>query len=79
MTELFSAMQKEKIEPKNIVFITPKPDSAPDLILVRGVKGAKPYLKSRPPFVIQDEFGNRTKETEILYETGNLNPIKKEG
>lgn len=79
MAELFEAMKKEKLEPKNIVFVTPKPDSAPDLILVRGVKGARPSLKSRPPFVIQDEFGVRTKETEILYETGYLNEEKKEG
>lgn len=77
MAELFEAMKKEKLEPKNIVFVTPKPDSAPDLILVRGVKGAKPSLKSRPPFLIQDEFGNRTKETEILYATGRLNALER--
>ena len=47
-----------------------KPDSAPDLILVRGVKGAKPELKSRPPFVIQNEAGERTEETRLLYEKG---------
>lgn len=70
MAELFSAMREFDLEPKNVVFVTPKPDSAPDLILVRGVKGAKPELKSRPPFVIQDENGERTEETRLLYEKG---------
>jgi len=70
MAELFSAMQKYDLEPKNIIFVTPKPGSTPDLILVRGVKGAKPELKSRKPFVIQDEAGNRTEETRLLYEKG---------
>ena len=70
MAELFAAMTEFDLEPKNIIFVTPKPDSAPDLILVRGVKGAKPELKSRPPFVIQDENGVRTEETRLLYEKG---------
>lgn len=72
MAELFSAMREFDLEPKNVVFVTPKPDSAPDLILVRGVKGAKPELKSRAPFVIQDENGSRTEETRLLYEKGIL-------
>ncbi|MBQ3076154.1 MAG: methyltransferase [Clostridia bacterium] len=70
MAELFSAMRQADLEPKNIIFVTPKPDSSPDLILVRGVKGAKPELKSRPPFIIQDATGERTEETRLLYEKG---------
>ncbi len=70
MAELFDAMREFNLEPKNIVFVTPKPNSSPDLILVRGVKGAKPELKSRPPFIIQDETGKRTEETNLLYEQG---------
>jgi len=72
MAELFSAMQKFGLEPKNLVLVTPKRDSIPDLILVRGVKGAKPDLKTRTPFVLQDDKGNRTEEAVRLYETGIL-------
>ena len=70
MAELFSAMKKFSLEPKNVVFVTPKPDSEPVLILVRAVKGAKPDLKTRPPFVVQDEKGNKTEECQRLYDTG---------
>ena len=38
MAELLDAMREFALEPKNIIFVTPKPDSSPDLILVRGVK-----------------------------------------
>ncbi len=70
MNELFSAMTEEKLEPKNIIFVTPKKDSSPDLILVRGVKGAKPELKTRPPFILQDEKGEKGEECRLLYEKG---------
>ena len=70
MAELFAAMRQYAMEPKNIVFVTPTPASSPELILVRGVKGAKPELKSRAPFIIQDEKGKRTEETQLLYEKG---------
>ena len=72
LAELFSAMEKVDLEPKNIVFVTPKKDSPPELILVRAVKGAKPGLKSRSIFVIQDEKGEKTPETKLLYETGEM-------
>ena len=72
MAELFSAMREFDLEPKNLVLITPKRNSAPDLILVRGVKGAKPELKSRAPFVLQEEDGSRTEEALLLYEKGHL-------
>lgn len=72
MAELFGAMREALLEPKEICFVTPKKDSAPDLILVRGVKGAHPGLKSRPPLILQDENGEKTPETARLYETGVL-------
>lgn len=72
MTELFSAMREFDLEPKNLILTAPKENSAPNLILVRGVKGAKPFLKTRPLFIIQDKNGNKTEECLSLYETGFL-------
>lgn len=76
MAELFSAMEQVKLEPKNIIFVTPKKDSAPELILVRAVKGAKPGLKSRSVFLLQDENGEKSAEAKILYESGNISYAK---
>ncbi len=72
MAELFDAMRSVDLEPKNLVLITPTPDSEPSLILVRAVKGAKPDLKTRPVFVIQNQNGQKTKECQALYDTGIL-------
>lgn len=72
MAELMFAMKKENLEPKNILFVTPKKDSAPELILVRAVKGAKPDLKSRNVFLLQDEKGEKSEEAKHLYETGKI-------
>ncbi len=72
MAELFSAMRARLLEPKEIVFVTPKSTSAPELILIKGVKGAKPGLKSRAPLILQNDAGEKTPETARLYETGVL-------
>jgi tRNA1Val (adenine37-N6)-methyltransferase len=72
LAELFCAMREFLLEPKDMVLVTPTPKSEPSLVLVRGVKGAKPDLKTRPPFLIQNEAGERTAECASLYETGIL-------
>ncbi len=72
MTELFSAMREFDLEPKNLILTAPKEGGTPNLILVRAVKGAKPDLKTRPLFIIQDENGNKTEECLRLYETGEI-------
>ncbi|MBR2615280.1 MAG: methyltransferase [Clostridia bacterium] len=72
MAELFFSLKKNLLEPKDVVFVTPKPDSIPSLILVRAVKGARPGLLTRRPFVVQDESGEKTAECQRLYETGMM-------
>lgn len=72
MTELFSAMREFDLEPKNLILVASKPCAAPNLILVRAVKGAKPDLKTRPVFLIQDKSGEKSEECKALYETGSI-------
>jgi len=72
LPQLFSSMQKYSLEPKNMVLVTPTPSSPPDLVLVRGIKSGMPELKTRPPFILQEETGERTREARLLYEDGIL-------
>lgn len=72
LPELFASMQESGLEPKNMILVTPTPKSAPALVLVRAVKGGRPELKTRAPLLIQNEKGERTEETRLLYETGFL-------
>ncbi len=72
LPELFQAMQDVHLAPKDLVLVTPTPQSEPSLVLVRGVKGAKPGLMTRAPFLLQDLSGKRTPEALLLYEKGVL-------
>lgn len=70
LPELFCALRENMLEPKNMILVTPLPDSAPSLVLIRAIKGGSCELKTRAPFVIQNPNGQRTEETRLLYETG---------
>ena len=70
LPELFSAMKEYLLEPKDMIPVISTPGSDPALVLVRGVKGAKPDLKCRAPFLIQEASGDRSEECAALYESG---------
>ena len=47
-------MSHYKIEPKRIRFIHPYADKEPVLVMVEGVRGARPGVKIDPPIIIYD-------------------------
>ncbi len=55
-------MRKYKIEPKEIRFIFSKKDEEPKIVMIKGVKNAKSFLKVYPNLYIYDEKGNYTHE-----------------
>ena len=50
-------MHQYKIEPKRIRFIHPYIDKEPVMVLVEGVRGAKPRVTVEPPLIIYDRNG----------------------
>ena len=67
MLELADAMRANKIEPKRLRMVHPKPDRAPNLVLLEGVKLGKPMLHVAPPLIVYDENGNETDELKRIY------------
>lgn len=57
LCDLFVAMRKNDIEPKKIRFVQKEINTAPWLCLVEGKKGAKPFLKTVPPLVMNSSEG----------------------
>ena len=57
LTEIMIKMHQYKIEPKRIRFIHPYIDKEPVMVLVEGVRGAKPRVTVEPPFIIYDRNG----------------------
>ncbi len=54
LTEIMIKMHEYKIEPKRIRFIHPYIDKEPAMVLIEGVRGAKPRVTVEPPLVISD-------------------------
>ena len=57
LTEIMIKMHEYKIEPKRIRFIYPYIDKEPTMVLIEGVRGAKPRVTVEPPLIIYDRNG----------------------
>lgn len=55
LTEIMIKMNNYKIEPKRLQFIHPYADKEPVMVMVEGVRGAKPGVKVEPPIIIYDK------------------------
>ena len=67
LVDIFCLMRKYHIEPKILKAIYPNVNSKPSLILIKGVKNAKEFLKVEKPVYIYDENGKYTNEIMEIY------------
>ena len=70
LADLLEALRRAGVEPKELLPVQDRPGRDPSLILVRGVKGAKPALVLRRPFLLREADGSDTPEARLLYEKG---------
>ena len=67
IVELFCQMRLEGIEPKFMRSIHSQLDTEAKLILVDGVKGARPGTRLGPPLIIYDANGEYSKEVQGMF------------
>lgn len=67
-TDILSLMRNEQIEPKIIRMIHSNRASEARLILIEGIKAARPGLKIEPPLILYNEKGGYTKEVQRIFE-----------
>jgi len=67
LVDILSLMRINKIEPKELKFVYPKISEKPNLVLIKGVKNAKEFLKVEKPLIIYSENGTYTKELLEIY------------
>lgn len=67
LIDIIESLRKYKLEPKNIKFIYPKKDRAPNLILIKAIKNAKEFLKIESPLFVYDENNQYTDEILKIY------------
>lgn len=68
LVDILCTMREQMIEPKNIKFVFPKQNKEPNLVLIKGIKNAKPFLKIEKNLYVYDENGNYTKELKDIYQ-----------
>ena len=67
IVDILSLMRAYKIEPKKIRYIMPYNGKAPNLLLIKGVKGAGEELKVLDPLIVYNEDGSYTDEILEIY------------
>lgn len=67
MLELMQAMAQAHLEPKRFRLVYPNAKKPANLVLVEGVKDAKPMLHPEPPLIVYEEDGSMTQELQGIY------------
>lgn len=67
LVDILNCMRKYKIEPKMIRFVYSNQNSEPKLLLIKGIKNARPFLKIQNNLYIYDEKGEYTEEINKIY------------
>lgn len=67
LVDIIDSFRKNKIEPKILRLVYSKVNSKPNLVLIKGVKNAKPSLIIEEPLIIYNEKGDYTDEILKIY------------
>ena len=67
LVDILSIFRKYKLEPKESKLVQPSCDKAPNLVLIKATKNAKPFLKIDKPLYIYNSDGTYTEELLKIY------------
>ena len=67
LVDIMEIFRKYKLEIKKIRMVYSNQKNNANLVLIKAIKNAKPFLKIEKPLYIYDENGNYTKEIKEIY------------
>lgn len=67
LAEIMDQMRKYDLEPKRLRIVYPKPGAEANMVLIEGIRGAKPDLKVMPPLIVYREDGHYCEEIHDIY------------
>ena len=67
ISDIIFEMKKNKIEPKEIKLIQPHINSEPNLVLIKGVKCGRSFLKVDKTLIVYNKDGSYTDELNKIY------------
>lgn len=68
LVDIMQSMRNAKIEPKEIRFVCPNTEKEPNLVLIKGIKNGRPFLKTLPNLYIYNNDGSYTNEILKIYD-----------
>ena len=72
LQEILSVMEKNKLTAKRILLVHPRADKGASLVLVEGMKNAKPGICVLPPLFVHEPDGTYTQAMKAIYNQGAL-------
>lgn len=67
LADIIETLRKYKLEPKTIRFVHPSIGQKANLVLIKAIKNAKPFLKVEDPLYVYKENGEYTYEILKIY------------
>lgn len=67
LVDILFNLRKNNLEPKQVRFVHSKENKPPTLVLIKGVKNAKEFLKIEKPLIIYNEDGSYQEEILEIY------------
>ena len=67
LADIMELMREYKLEPKKLRLVYPSKDKEPTLVLIKGVKNSRPFLKVEKPLIIYNENNEYTEEIYEIY------------
>ena len=65
--DILTLLRKYRLEPKILRFVYANIEKEPKLVLIKGVKNAKPFMKVEKPLFVYNNSGNYTDEILKIY------------
>lgn len=67
LADIIEALRRYKLEPKELRFVHPNKDKAPNMLLIKATKNAKPFLRVMEPLYVYNGDGSYTNEILEIY------------
>lgn len=67
LVEILSQMSAAGLEPKRMCLVYPYEDKEPNMVLVEGIRGAKPRLTVEEPLIVYNKDGSYRERILELY------------
>lgn len=67
LPEILSGMCRFGIEPKRMRLVHARIEKEPNMVLIEGIKGARPRMRVEPPLIVYGRDGRYTEEVLCMY------------